>query len=61
MNDDRSPLVTLISCIICRKTVRLEGSSPSQGGKDIVQYRCEECGRIERVRLVRGSWPAAAE
>jgi RNase P subunit RPR2 len=61
MNDDRNPLLTLISCIVCNKPMRLEGSSPSRyDGEDILQYRCEECGRIERVRLVRGSWPAAA-
>jgi hypothetical protein len=60
MNDDRNPLLTLISCIICRKTMRLERSSPGDDGKDIIQYRCEKCGRIERVRLVRASWPPAA-
>ena len=60
MNDDHNPLITLISCIICRKTMRLEGSKPDEDrGKDIIQYRCDECGRIERVRLVRGIWPPA--
>jgi RNase P subunit RPR2 len=60
MNDDDSPLLTLISCIVCRRTMRLEKSSPGEreDGKDIIQYRCEQCGRIERVSLVRGSWPA---
>ena len=59
MNDDHNPLVTLLTCIVCRQTMRLEGSKPDEQGKDIVQYRREECGRIERVRLVRGSWPPA--
>jgi hypothetical protein len=57
MNDDRSPLLTLISCIVCKKTMRLERSYPGEEGKDVIQYRCEQCDRIERVYLVRGSWP----
>ncbi|MCA6109288.1 hypothetical protein J6497_18910 [Bradyrhizobium sp. CNPSo 4026] len=61
MNDDRTPLLTLISCIICKKTMRLERSSPGHDSKDIIQYRCEECGRIERVRLVRRSWPSGSK
>jgi hypothetical protein len=60
MNDDRSPLLTLISCIVCRLTMRLEKSHPGEDGKDIIQYRCEQCGRIERVTLIRGSWPSVA-
>ncbi|WP_249159489.1 hypothetical protein [Bradyrhizobium tropiciagri] len=58
MNDDRSPLLTLISCISCHRTMRLETSYPGSEGKDIIQYRCMRCGRIERVLLVRRSWPA---
>ncbi|UGY14303.1 hypothetical protein [Bradyrhizobium septentrionale] len=59
MNDDRSPLLTLISCISCIRTMRLESSHPAgTEGRDILQYRCEQCSRIERVQLVRRSWPA---
>lgn len=58
MNDDRSPLLTLITCIVCKRTMRLEKISPADNGRDIIQYRCEQCGQIERVGLVRGSWPA---
>jgi hypothetical protein len=58
VNDDRSPLLTLISCISCIRTMRLETSFPGTEGKDIIQYRCEQCGRIERVLLVRRTWPA---
>jgi hypothetical protein len=57
MNDDRNPLLTLISCIMCKKSMRLEGSHPGGNQKDIIQYRCDQCGRIERVRLLRRSWP----
>jgi len=57
MNDDRSPLLTLISCVACNKTMRLETSYPDSRGKDILQYRCSRCGRIERIRLVRRTWP----
>ena len=56
MNDDRSPLLTLISCIICKLTMRLEKMSPMEDGRDVIQYRCEKCGAIERVSLVRGTW-----
>lgn len=59
VNDDRSPLVTLISCIVCNRAMRLEKSDPGDDGKDLIQYRCEQCGRIERVHLIRGAWPLA--
>ncbi len=58
MNDDQSALTTLISCIECAKTMRIEKIEPDGEGKDIIQYRCEHCGRIERVRLVRRTWPS---
>jgi len=59
MNDDRSPLTTLISCVECAKTMRIERIDPESDGKDIIQYRCEYCDRIERLRLVRGTWPSS--
>jgi hypothetical protein len=55
LNDDKSPLIDLISCIVCNETMKLEKSAPDSGGKDIIQYRCERCERIERVRLLRRS------
>jgi RNase P subunit RPR2 len=60
MNDDRSPLLTLISCITCKMAMRLEKLSPTEDGKDVIQYRCEQCGDIERVSLVRRTWPSPA-
>jgi hypothetical protein len=54
-NDDKSPLIDLIRCIVCNKTMKLEKSSPDAEGRDIIQYRCGLCGRIERVRLLRRS------
>lgn len=59
MNDDRSPLVTLLSCIDCNRTMWLEQGYPGDDGKDVLQYRCEQCGRIERVQLIRRTWPDA--
>ncbi|MBR0934713.1 hypothetical protein JQ586_15170 [Bradyrhizobium jicamae] len=59
MNDDRSPLLTLISCISCDKTMRLESCSPDSQGRDILQYRCGQCSRIERVCLIRRTWPGS--
>jgi hypothetical protein len=55
LNDDKSPLIDLISCIICKKTMKLEKSAPDAEGRDIIQYRCDLCSRIERVRLFRRS------
>jgi hypothetical protein len=54
-NDDKSPLIDLFSCIVCRESMYIEKSTPDAEGSDIVQYRCERCGRIERVRLLRRS------
>jgi hypothetical protein len=33
----------------------IQESSPDFEGSDIVQYRCGQCDRIERVRLLRES------
>ena len=57
MNDDRSPLLTLMSCISCDRTMRLESCLPDSQGRDILQYHCGQCDRIERVRLIRRTWP----
>jgi ssDNA-binding Zn-finger/Zn-ribbon topoisomerase 1 len=54
-NDDKSPLIGLLNCIVCKETMKIEKSEPDTEGKDIIQYRCEQCGRIERVRLFRRS------
>jgi hypothetical protein len=47
-NDDQSPLVTLISCMVCGKTMKLETIAPDGEGDDLIKYRCGQCGRIER-------------
>jgi hypothetical protein len=53
MNDDRSPLLDLMTCIICRQTMKLEKADPDGEGNDLIQYRCMVCRRKETVRLVR--------
>jgi hypothetical protein len=53
MNDVQSPLAKLISCAECAKTMRIERIDPDGDGKDMIQYRCEHCGRIERLRFIR--------
>jgi hypothetical protein len=58
-NDDKSPLIDLLVCIICGETMKIEKSTPDAAGTDIVQYRCGRCDRIERVRLFRRSRDAA--
>ncbi len=55
MNDDKSPLLELLTCIACNVTMRLERIDPDDEGNEIMLYRCEQCGRIERLRLRRGS------
>jgi hypothetical protein len=57
MNDDKGPLITLMCCMACDKTMKLERVSPDGEGDDLLQYRCGQCGRIERLRLLRGRWP----
>ena len=55
LNDDKSPLIDLLTCIVCKRTMKLEKSAPDAEGRDIIQYRCELCDGIERVRLFRRS------
>ena len=55
MNDDRSPLLDLMNCIVCDQPMKLEKVDPDDQGDDIIQYRCKLCGRIERLRLFRRS------
>jgi hypothetical protein len=59
LNDDKSPLIDLLSCIVCEQTMKLEKSPPDTEGMDIIQYRCDLCSRIERVRLFRRSRDSA--
>jgi hypothetical protein len=54
-NDDKSPLIDLLNCIVCGQAMKIEKSSPDADGMDIIQYRCGRCERIERVRLLRRS------
>jgi hypothetical protein len=60
LNDDKSPLIDLLSCLVCEQTMKLEKSSPDVDGRDIIQYRCKRCDRIELVRLFRRSRTAAS-
>ena len=39
--------------------MKIEKSAPDENGRDLVQYRCELCGGIELVRLIRRSRDAA--
>ena len=55
LNDNRSPLLDLMNCIVCDRTMKLEKIDPDDGGNDLIQYRCKLCGRIERLRLFRRS------
>jgi hypothetical protein len=59
LNDDESPLVELLTCVVCNETMKIEKSEPHPSGHDIIQYRCGRCARIELVRLFRRSRDAA--
>ena len=58
-NDDRSPLIDLLTCVECKVTMKIARSDPDANGSDLVQYRCDLCGKIELVRLIRRSRDAA--
>ena len=58
-NDDRSPLIDLLTCKVCSVTMQIANSVPEAEGSELVQYRCELCGKIELVRLLRRSRDAA--
>jgi len=53
LNEDKSPLIDLLSCFVCKETMKIEKSAPDRRGHDIIQYRCLRCGRVESVRLLR--------
>jgi len=36
-NDDKSPLIDLLTCIVCKRTMKLEKSAPDAEGRDIIQ------------------------
>jgi hypothetical protein len=55
LNDDKSPLIDLLTCLVCKETMKIEKSVPDPDGHDIIQYRCRGCARIELVRLFRRS------
>jgi hypothetical protein len=39
-NDDKSPLIDLLNCIVCSQAMKIEKSSPDADGMGIIQYRC---------------------
>src|SRR6476659_4781998 len=59
-NDDKSPLIDLLTCIICKVTMKIANSTPDADGSDLVQYHCQLCNGTELGRLFRRSRDAAA-
>jgi hypothetical protein len=41
MNDDHSPLVTLMSCMVCAKTMKLETIAADGDGDDLIKYAAD--------------------
>jgi hypothetical protein len=56
MNDDRSPLLDLMTCIDCNQTMKLEKAESDGKGNDLIHYRCKVCQRLEILQLTRRSW-----
>ncbi|MBR1270270.1 hypothetical protein JQ629_22605 [Bradyrhizobium sp. AUGA SZCCT0222] len=57
LNDDRSPLLDLMTCTICMQTMKIEKADPDENGNDLIHYRCAICQAVETVRLVRRQPP----
>ena len=55
LNDNRSPLLDMMTCVVCKTTMALERIDPDGEGNDLIQYRCTQCSWIEKVRLFRRS------
>src|SRR3954468_22524601 len=58
MNNDHSPLLDLLTCIVCKQTMKLERADPDGEGTHLIRYRCRNCNRVETVRLSRRCWDA---
>ncbi|MET0676450.1 MAG: hypothetical protein ABW175_11685 [Bradyrhizobium sp.] len=52
-NDDKSPLIDLLTCPVCNLQMTISQSFPEASGSDLVRYRCDQCGGIETIRLIR--------
>lgn len=52
-NDDKSPLIDLLTCAACNLQMAISQSFPEASGSDLVRYRCNQCGGIEIIRLIR--------
>jgi hypothetical protein len=55
VNDDRSPLLDLMTCVFCEEAMVLEKIDPDGKGNDLIQYRCKLCDHMEAVMLYRRS------
>ena len=53
LNDDRSPLLDLMTCITCMQTMKIEKADPDDQGNDLIHYRCAICKAVKTVRLIR--------
>jgi len=52
-NDDKSPLIDLLTCAACNLQMAIAQSFPETSGSDLVRYRCDQCGGVEIIRLIR--------
>jgi hypothetical protein len=50
-NDDKSPLIDLLTCIECNVTMQIANTALDADASDLIQYRI----RTELVRLLRRS------
>ena len=38
-NDDKSPLIDLLTCIVCKVTMKIADTAPDAEGSDLILYR----------------------
>jgi hypothetical protein len=60
-NDDKSPLIDLLTCAVCNVQMTISNSIPETSGSDLVRYCCNQCGGIETIRLIRRNREAPAQ
>ncbi|MET0679181.1 MAG: hypothetical protein ABW175_25560 [Bradyrhizobium sp.] len=60
-NDDKSPLIGLLTCAVCNVQMTISNSIPETSGSDLVRYGCDHCGGIETIRLIRRNRDASAQ
>ena len=54
LNDDKSPLIDLLSCFVCKETMKIEKSAPDRKGHDIIQIVVHAAAESNRYDFFAG-------